>query len=90
MEALASRLPVLGTPVGGTIEILKAIDSKLLFDGTDPDSLADLIEDFLLNPTKYSSLSKVCRKKAVEQYSWERVVDRLEQAFYDSLNTQGV
>ena len=85
VEALSSGLPVLGTPVGGTVEILESIDSKLLFDGTTPQALADRIESFLQNPKPYFALKEVCRRKAVEKYDWNRVVDRLEEAFYDKV-----
>ena len=85
IEALSSGLPVLGTPVGGTVEILKDIDSKLLFDGTSPKVMASGIEDFLINPDLYSSLNMICRKKAANEYSWDQVVDRLEGVFYDTV-----
>ena len=82
VEALASGLPVLGTPVGGTVEILGAINDKLLFKGTEPDDLADGIGDFLKNPHFYSALKEKCRNEAEEKYNWEQVVDNLEKSFF--------
>ena len=81
VEALASGLPAMGTPVGGTVEILGDIDQKLLFKGTEPESLADGVEDFLQNPHYYFALKQKCRLRAEEKYDWEQVVDRLEKSF---------
>jgi len=81
-EALASGLPVLGTPVGGTVEILSAIDAKLLFENATPEAIADGIGSFLENPQPYLDLKIRCRDRAVAHYGWDRVVDRLEQEFY--------
>ena len=71
--------------MGGTVEILEAIDSKLLFDGTTPQALADRIENFLQNPKPYFALKEACRREAVEKYDWNRVVDRLEEVFCDKV-----
>ncbi|MFQ5674021.1 MAG: glycosyltransferase family 4 protein [Nitrospinales bacterium] len=80
-EALASGLPVLGTPVGGTVEILRAIDSKLLFASATPSAIADGIGNFLENPQPYLDLKTRCRDQAVTHYGWDQVVDSLEQEF---------
>ena len=50
VEALAAGLPVFGTPVGGTTEILESIDSTLIFKSTDSQAMAEKIEWFLKNP----------------------------------------
>ncbi len=78
VEALSCGLPVFGTPVGGTVEILQAVDERLLFTDITPSAIADGIETFLNHPKPFTDLSPACRKLAVERYDWERVVDRIE------------
>jgi glycosyltransferase involved in cell wall biosynthesis len=86
VEALASGLPVLGTPVGGTIEILKSIDEHWLFADTTPEAMADRLESFLKDPRPFLALKPLCREVAITQYGWEHVVDRVEDEFYKISN----
>jgi glycosyltransferase involved in cell wall biosynthesis len=79
VEALASGLPVMGTPVGATKEILALVDKDLLFEGTLPNSLAKGMEHFLNNPKYYSQLKLKCRETAEQNYSWEKVTDQMEE-----------
>ncbi|MBJ8193526.1 glycosyltransferase, partial [Bacillus cereus] len=41
VEAMASGLPVLATPVGGNKEILRGFRPELLFKGTDSEAIAE-------------------------------------------------
>ncbi len=81
VEALASGIPAMGTRVGGTLEILQHIDDKLLFPGTDPKSLAAGLERFLNDPESFHALGSRCRLEVEEKYSWEKVVDRIQEEF---------
>lgn len=83
VEAMASGLPVLGTPVGGTVEILKSIDERLLFDDTTPEAIAARIELFLKNPKPFLDLKAKCREEAVAKYAWDHVVDQVEKEFFN-------
>jgi glycosyltransferase involved in cell wall biosynthesis len=84
-EALASGLPVMGTPVGATKEILSLVDQDLLFEGTSPDSLAKGMEHYLNNPEYYSQLKFKCRETAERNFSWEKVVDQTEKEFIKNI-----
>jgi len=84
-EALASGLPVMGTPVGATEEILKQVDERLLFHGTSPEALAEGIETFLKAPEVFREMRAKCRNLAETRYSWETVVKRIEQEFIKTI-----
>lgn len=82
-ESMACGTPVLGTPVGGTKEILSGFDSRFLFRDTSPEAMADGIQhavnEYYYNKSKYKLLRQQCRKYVEERYSWVRHVDMLEQ-----------
>jgi glycosyltransferase involved in cell wall biosynthesis len=85
VEALASGLPVLGTPVGGTNEILTKLGSHHLFEDSTPDSMARgitrALDCWCKNSQSYERVSHACREVAEQYYSWDVHVSRLEELF---------
>ena len=81
VESMACGTPVLGTPVGGTKEILSAFDPQFLFKDNSPEAMADGIEaaisENLINKKKYDELRVRCREYAERNYSWKRHVEQL-------------
>ena len=66
VEAQACGLPVISTMTGSISEVLPEEAPK--FPPSDFHSLAQLIEDLVMNPKKLSLISKACYKNALEQY----------------------
>ena len=89
-ESLASGLPVMGTPIGATKEILKPIDPLLLFSETSPVAIAKGIANYLLNPEIFINLKSKCRETAEKNYSWERVTDQIEKIFSKIVSDQNL
>lgn len=85
LEAMASGVPVLGTPVGGTLEILSKFDPHFLFKDSSPDAMTELIlEKYRLindNPKEWKDITKKCRLFVENNYSWEQHIDSLEKFF---------
>lgn len=82
LEALASGTPVLGTPIGGTIEILKKLDRDLLFKDTTPLSMAKTILEFIRSPEKVNVMRPKCRQYILDNYQWDKIINRYEKVLY--------
>ncbi|MFH1080770.1 MAG: glycosyltransferase family 4 protein [Pseudomonadota bacterium] len=89
LEALASGTPVLGTPVGGTQEILSRFDSRFLFQDTRHESISRLIiescQGYLNQPDKWQLDSQRCRHFAEKYYSWETNIVATERLFLEGI-----
>lgn len=77
-EALASGLPVIGTRVGATEEILGTLDANLLIGSVSPQGISQALERVL--PKLGPALRERCRQYALEHLSWKSVLDRWESA----------
>lgn len=82
LEAMASGLPVLGTPVGGTKEILGDVAPEWLFQSPAPGDMASLIlkayQTIRSAPDQWKMLGQRCRLHVENHYNWETHIDALE------------
>ncbi len=78
LEGMACGTPVLGTPGGGTPELVGAIDPALVLADDHAHTLADALPGWLADRDRLARLGQRARQLTVERYDWERVVDGLE------------
>jgi glycosyltransferase involved in cell wall biosynthesis len=86
VESLACGVPVVGTPIGGTKEILGSFDPEFLFDNPSLEAIAKKIiekcKTIKENPGKWAETGRQCRTFVEENYSWERNIDALEKLMH--------
>lgn len=82
VEALASGLPVLATPVGGTTEVLEPFDDGMFLPAYEPGAWAERIRQALDGPASNPNYRERCRQYAKESFSWHRGVEYLNEQFF--------
>ncbi|MGA0869606.1 MAG: glycosyltransferase family 4 protein, partial [Planctomycetota bacterium] len=81
LEAMASGLPSVSTPVVGVGEILGAEEGGLLVPQRDPDAVAAAVATLLDDPTRRERLAVDGRARAERLFAVERNVAVLRSAF---------
>ena len=77
LEGLASGQAVVGSATGGTPELLGG--AGRLFPREDPEALADLLEELILDPELRASWGRRARARA-ESLTWQRTWDEIAVA----------
>jgi len=84
LEAMAMELPVIGSRVSGTEEVLDHQKNGLLIPPESPDALATAMELVLTNPALATGLGRQGRRKVQEYYSLDAVARQYAE-LYDFL-----
>ena len=81
LEAMASGLPIVSTSSGGTPYIVPKDGGRLVPSG-EINALADALIEILGSPALQQSMGHTNRRVAMEQFAWDKVIDRLEEIYF--------
>lgn len=84
VESLACGTPVLGTPYGGTKEILQQISDQLLFEDGEADSIGRKISHVLHHKESLPSRES-CRDFVMSRYTWNQVAAAVTDVFAEEI-----
>jgi len=91
MEAMACGIPVIGTYVGGVVELIEPGRTGLVVPPADAVSLRDAIARYLDDPELCARVSALSREKVAADFNLDTEVDRLARLFrrYEVIGTEG-
>ena len=88
-EALSCGLPVIGTSIGATPEILAPLDRRLIARSTEPHCLAEAVIGYLQGEWRQALTPQHLHDYVVRNFTWNRHVGRIENVYHDLLAHQG-
>lgn len=83
VEALATNLPVVGTPAGATPEILEPIDPRLVTRDTSAEAIAEGITSWLARRSEEAGTTRY-RDEVMSKYTWDEVAGRVESYYEEA------
>jgi len=83
VQAMLCRLPCVTTPIGSIGELARDEITALVVPPRDRDALAAAISRLAGDPALRSELGTAARRHCVENFSYERMLDRMEAIYHD-------
>lgn len=86
IEAMACRIPVIASDVGGLQFTVKHEETGLLVPAKDDTAFAAAIDRILLNPDWQQRLGQAARNHIEEKFSWNGVANQLSSLYLQLIN----
>lgn len=87
VEAMACRIPVVGTNVGGIPDVIQDNVNGLLIEPQDSSQIAKAVLKILGNKDLADKLAENGRRIALEKYSWDKVSEDIHMLYKEILDT---
>lgn len=84
-EAMACARPVVGARTGGIPEVVRDGETGFLVPPADPAAMAERIRTLLYDDQLRNKLGHGGREWVLRMFTWDRVVDRIEQQYAAAL-----
>lgn len=82
VSALASRLPLITTGVGGIADYAVDGETAWIVPVDDPKAIADRVLEVIANPEKARAISERARRMVEEDYDWDVIAKRMQEQVF--------
>ena len=80
IEAMACRIPVIATPVGGIVDFLVDNKTGYFCQPQNPQSIADTIKKLFLTQTK-NKIIENAYNMVLQKYDWNLIAEQMKKVF---------
>ena len=87
LEAMAAGLPVIGTALGGTRELLRHGENAFTYTPGEPYELAQRVQELQLSPALRVQMAETAQGEVLSKFNETAVTDRIEAFLETSLQT---
>jgi len=88
IEAMASGLPVIATPVGGIVDFLEDGETGLFCKVKDPESIARAVERLVSDESLRNKITTNAKKMVKERYDWDFIAKEMKEKVFDKVKVQ--
>lgn len=95
LSAMACRLPVIATQVGGIADFLFDAERNpekgttgWAVDPDSPEQVAEAVEDILAHPETVREVTEHARQMVVQEYDWDIVARRMKEEIFNRVTNQ--
>jgi glycosyltransferase involved in cell wall biosynthesis len=85
IEAMAARLPVIATPVGGIVDFVDDKQTGIFCAPDNPQSIVLSVQSLLENPKLKDYIVQNAFKRVSENYSWDLVAEQMKERVFDKI-----
>jgi|ERR1041385_6579864 N-acetyl-alpha-D-glucosaminyl L-malate synthase BshA len=90
LEAMACEIPVISSSVGGLPELVAHGETGYIAEIGDIERMAKYAIELLTNESRYKLFASASRKRAVEMFDMNKIVDQYEQYYHQVLSEKSV
>ena len=81
VEAMAAKLPTIGTAVGGIVDFLREGETGFVATPDNPESVKQAIERVLSDPQATAIVTETASRMVREKYDWELIGSQMRRLF---------